>query len=361
VSFQFLILISVFYAFIGVRLLRDVWRQRRTVFDDHVTMPERMQLQQAAFFGFIPATVALHELGHAIAVWAFGGEVIDFGFYFFAGFVSYAEPFTTFQHLVVAAAGTIVNIIIGFVILGFVLLKRPPLGPAWNELLITGAVLQGANALIFYPLLDFATGMNGDWRQMYDAENGAWRLAVFAVQFGILGGAWLLNRRRSFRLRLGKLTGYPEGVERGLLGSIGSNARRQSGGRAPAAAPAPAKRLTLVEERLVSVAERVKAGWPGTVHHNLRSTPSASEMLMIWSDGVTGVVRIAALRALPDGSGELWGLLFSGDEQNVPIRRSRVHRWDALPDDDDLTMQLRVGMERIARWPLPADASQISG
>ena len=116
--------------------------------------------------------------------------------------------------------------------------------------------------------------------------------------------------------------------------------------------------MTLVEERLVESATRVADGWPDTVHHRLRSTPSASEVLMIWSDGVTGVVRIAALRALPDGSGEIWGLLFSGQDQNTPIRRSRAQRWDALPDDQELTLALRMSMERIARWPVPVDASQ---
>jgi hypothetical protein len=360
VSFQVLILICVVYAVVGVRMLRDVWHQRATVFDHHVTPPERMQLQQAAFFIVIPFSVALHELGHAIAVWAFGGEVVDFGFYFFAGFVSYAEPFTDLQHLIVTAAGTIVNIILGLLILGFVFLKRPSLSPAWNELLITGAVLQGANALIFYPLLDFATGMNGDWSQMYASENGAWRLAVFAVQAGFLALAWYLNKRQSFRLRLGQLTGYPSGVERGLLGSIATAGRRPTKITAESVA-VPPKRLTLVEERMVASADRVASGWPGTVHHRLRSNPSASELLMIWSDGVTGVVRIAALRGLPDGSGEIWGLLFSGDDQNSPLRKSRIQRWDAFPEDDDLTMALRVSMERIARWPVPVDASQVSG
>ena len=42
------------------------------------------------------------------------------------------------------------------------------------------AVLQGANALIFYPLLDFATDMNGDWRQMYSGDAGNWRWVVLA-------------------------------------------------------------------------------------------------------------------------------------------------------------------------------------
>ena len=37
----------------------------------------------------VPISVALHELGHAVAIWSMGGEVVDFGYYGFAGYVSY--------------------------------------------------------------------------------------------------------------------------------------------------------------------------------------------------------------------------------------------------------------------------------
>lgn len=362
-GFQFALLISLVYAVVGVRVVSDVWRNRKQLFDHNLTPPERMQITQAAFFLFLPLSVALHELGHAIAVWSFGGEVVDFGFYFFAGFVSYAEPFTDFQHLVVAAAGTIVNIIIGLVVLGFVFLKRPPMRPAYNEFLITAAVLQGANALIFYPLLDFATDMNGDWRQMYSGDAGNWRWVVLAVHASLLGGAYLLSRQPRFRRRLGELTGLPPGIERGLMGGFSPAHRGSRSVRSRQEPPKPAKRLTLVEERLVAAAERVASGWPGSVQHRLRSTPSASEVLMIWSDGVTGVVRITAVRALPDGSGEIWGLLFGAGmvQQGQPIRRSRLERWDVLPDDDTLTIALRVAMEKVGRWPVSSDAPRPSG
>jgi hypothetical protein len=360
VGFEFVLLFSLIYVVIGIRVIGDVWRNRAQIFDDRLTPPERMQISQVAFFLLIPLSVALHELGHAIAVWAFGGEVIDFGFYFFAGFVSYAEPFSELQHLVVAAAGTIVNIIIGIAVLGFVFLKKPPMRAAYNELLITFAVLQGANALIFYPLLDFATDMNGDWRQMYSGDAGSWRWVVLAVHVGILAGAYLLSKQPRFRKRLGELTGMPPGVERGLMGGFSVANRGEKS--QPRATPKPAKRLTLVEERLVSAAERVSSGWPGSVHHRLRSTPSASEVLMIWSDGATGVVRITALRALPDGSGEIWGLLFgAGMEMGPPMRRSRLERWDVLPDDNALTIALRVAMEKVGRWPVSSDAPRPSG
>jgi len=229
--------------------------------------------------------------------------------------------------------------------------------PAINDLLITFAVLQELNALVFYPLLDFAANMDGDWKQMYSGEAGNWRWVVLAVHASILLGGYLLSRSAWFNRKLNALTGMPAGVNRGMLGGGIFSAPRQSrpqvAGVRPQPAPAP-RRLTLVEERLSEAGKRVASGWNGTVTPQLRSTPSSSELLMIWSDGVTGVIRSAALRALPDGSGELWGVLISSASgQQQLLTRGQVQRWDALPDENTLTFSLRLGMEQIARWPIP--------
>jgi hypothetical protein len=366
-GFGFAVIISLFYALIGLRVARDTWSQRATIFDRTFTPHDRFMVSQAAFFLLVPVSVALHEFGHAIAIWSFGGHVVDFGFYFFAGYVSYDDFFTPVQHLVVAAAGAIVNVLIAVVVLGFVFFKPKPMRPAVNDLLITFAVLQAVNALIFYPLLDFATDMDGDWRQMYSNDAGNWRWGVLAIHLSLLGGSFLLSRTAWFNRRLNTLTGMPAGVNRGMMGGgvFGApreprDAKQKSVTPQPAAQAVtqPTRRLTLVEERLVEAGKRVASGWNGSVINQLRSTPSASEVLMVWSDGVTGVVRTAALRALPDGSGELWGLLFTGSIQQPPAVRTRLERWDALPDENALTFSLRIGMEQIARWPIPSDASR---
>lgn len=368
-GFGFAVIISLFYVLIGLRVARDTWRERVAIFDRNYSPHDRFMVSQAAFFLLVPLSVALHEFGHAVAIWSLGGHVVDFGFYFFAGYVSYDDPFSPVQHLVVAAAGVLVNTLIAIVVLSYVLFKPKPMRPAVNDLLITFAVLQALNALIFYPLLDFAADMNGDWKQMYSDDAGDWRWAVLAMHVSILAGSFLLSRTNWLNQRLNKLTGMPAGVNRGLMGGGIFSAPRPARGQKPKpaaestnaaqqAVTQPTRRLTLVEERLVEAGKRVASGWNGSVINQLRSTPSASEMLMVWSDGVTGVVRTAALRALPDGSGELWGLLFTGSIQQPPAVRTRLERWDALPDENALTFSLRIGMEQIARWPLPTDASR---
>lgn len=353
------LLISLFYAVIGIRMVRQIWRERRAIFDDRYTPQDRMLIGQAAFFVLIPISVAFHELGHAAAIWSFGGQVQDFGYYLFAGWVSYAEPFTASQELVVTLAGTLVNLAILAVVMAIVLLKRPPFRAPINDLLITFAVLQAVNALVFYPLLDYATNMNGDWMQIYGTDASEWRMPILVAHIGLLVGMWQLSKRRSFRLRLGALTGMAQGGERGLLGDIGRRQRQPgqrptASRRQPAAAPAaPASpRLSIVEERMLTAGRRVCAGWPTQAAPMLRSTPGASEMHVVWAaDGM--VARMAMLRVLPDGSGELHGAVVSRAAGDPAAHRETLVRWSALPDENTLTLALRQAMEQIQRWPDP--------
>lgn len=355
-GFNLFILISLFYVFIGLRVARDLWRERKTAFDRNFTPHDRMLVDQAAFFVLVPISVALHEFGHAVAIWSFGGKVVDFGYYIFAGYVSYAENFSPEKELVIAAAGTIVNIIIGVTVIALILLKRPPMRPAINELLLQFAVLQGANALVFYPLLDFATGMNGDWQQMYGGAAGSWRFVVLVVHVGLLAAAYWMTKNPAMRQRIARLTGMPPGVDRGLFGGFGRPAGRRTAqpARPSVAAPAPARRLSLVEERLVEAGSRVASGWSTPITPRLNSSPSASELMMLWGGG-RDAARVALLRALPDGSGELWGLIVVQlVNSGTPTHRQLLKRWDALPDENELTFALRLAMEEVNRWPLPA-------
>ena len=121
-------LISLFYVFIGLRVVRDLWVRRREAFDLRFTESDRYLIDQSSFFLLVPISVALHELGHAVAIWIYGGKVIDFNYYVFAGSVSYNEPFTNAQHIIVAAAGTIVNLILCAMALLVVFFRRPPPG-----------------------------------------------------------------------------------------------------------------------------------------------------------------------------------------------------------------------------------------
>jgi len=327
-------IISLIYVVIGIRIVAQLIQNWSATWDVRFTIADRQIVDQAAFFVLIPISVALHELGHAVAVWAFGGEVVDFGFYGFAGYVSYNPVgFSQVEQTIVAAAGTIVNLVLCLLALAVVFLKRPPLRAAFNELLLQFAVISGLNAFIVYPLLDVASGLNGDWRQMYDS-GVPWLSAIIIVaQAAVLfGGYWLLTNPR-MKARAASLTDVPPGLERGLLGGLKE-------GKVDAASLNPA------EQVLHEAIERVASGWQEPVRTGIQRFPGGTAITLQWNlgprqyvvaartfaNGTTDLVTVPVTTATPDGA------------------RPRVlHRWQMLPGTDELTLGLRLAMETAER------------
>jgi hypothetical protein len=342
------VLISLFYAVIGLRVVRDLWTRRHEAFDRRFTEADRYLIDQSAFFLLVPISVALHELGHAVAIWGFGGEVIDFSYYVFAGSVSYNEPFADAQHIVVAAAGTLVNLMLCALALGLVFFRRPPLRAAINELLFQFAVISGINALIFYPILDFAVGMAGDWSQMYDGGVPALSLAIFAIHAGLLIAAYLTWKHPGFRRRLATLTDMPPGTDRRLLGGL----RRGTPARQEVATPehiAGFEPASPAEDRFRKAADRVARGWPQPVQGRIDRRDEGSQVALVWLSG--GAQRVVAMRHENAGRVSISGAAASAIVGNpgVPIRQD-LRSWPDLPDENDLTMALRMAMEVVESW-----------
>ena len=331
-----LLLIGLFYALIGVPVVKRLVTGWRPTFDRQFTPVDRALVQQAAFFVLVPISVALHELGHAIAVWSFGGRVIDFGFYLFAGFVSYREPFTATQQVIVAAAGTVVNVVLSAAALALVFGRRPPLRAAFNELLLQFALLSGANALIFYPVIDLVSGMNGDWRQMYSGDTPMVSLIIGVFHAALLGGAWFTWRQPAVRARVHQLTDLPATLERGPLGGI-----RRSGVARAAAAATPAG------QRFTSAAARVQAGWTVPVETDLRQEEDRIVLMLGWHNGETARAILAV--AYPAGQCDLIGVLLL-DSRGIDPDRRLIRRLPALPTEDELTLVLRLAMETVEGW-----------
>jgi hypothetical protein len=343
-------LISLFYTLIGLRVVRDLWVRRREAFDRRFTEADRFLIDQAAFFILVPISVALHELGHAIAIWSFGGHVIDFSYWVFAGSVSYNDPFSNVQHIVVAAAGTIVNLILCALALGVVFLKRRPYRAAINELLFQFAVISGINALVFYPLLDVVTGMEGDWSQMYNGGVPALSLAIGVIHAAILIGAYMAWKNPGFRLRLAALTGMPAGTDRRLFGGLrrGAATGRLVGSDAGTANVAPA---SPAEARFRAAADRVVRGWGQPVQGRIDRRDEGTQVALVWlSDGVQ---RAVAMRYEQTGrvsiSGAAAKVAANGRDESAP-RRQDLRSWPDLPDENDLTMALRMAMEVVESW-----------
>ncbi len=326
-------ILSLIYIVIGFQVVYQLVRSWRPTWDTHFTQQDRALVDKAAFFVLVPVSVALHELGHAVAIWSMGGEVVDFGFYGFAGYVSYYPGlFTDVQQTLIAAAGSFVNLVLCLLAFGVALLWKPPLRSSVNELLLQFAFLSGINAFVVYPLLDLASGLNGDWKQMY-ASGVPWLTGVIiAVQVGALAfGYWLATDRRPKALMAAR-TAVPHGFERGTFGGI------QPGKVDPIT-------LTPVERTLQDATDRVASGWPQPVRQTMQRFDGGTAIVLEWSNG-TPDRRAVAARSFPGGRTEIVQLTPTRQDQVAPPPRL-LHQWPGLPSTDQLTMGLRVAMEMV--------------
>ncbi|MGH2557976.1 MAG: site-2 protease family protein [Thermomicrobiales bacterium] len=344
-GFETLALISLFYAVVGVGVVTRIVRQRRAIFDLTFTDEDRRHVAEAAFFILLPISVALHELGHAVAVWSFGGEVVDFGFYVFAGFVGHQGFYSDSERIVISLAGPAVNVVLSAAAVAVVFFRRPRLRPAYNELLLQFAVLSAINALVFYPLLDVISGLNGDWSQIYFGDVPALSTVIGVCHAAILGAGYWASRNPAMRHRLAELTGLPPGAERGLFGDIGRVASGSS--------RAPAKRVNLspAAKSLTEAGQRVASGWPLPVEASIHDRDGISAMALSWQSNNRRQTVVA--RGLPTGATEIWGAVETTKVTDPsPIYRRQMKQWTSMPSTDVLTMDLRLAMEEIESWPV---------
>lgn len=323
-------IISLIYVLIGVRVIAQIARAWHSTWDRNFTLADRHLVDQAAFFILIPISVALHELGHAVAVWSFGREVVEYGFYGFAGYVAYI-PFglSDVQQTVIAAAGSIVNLLLCVIGLAIVLFKRPPMRAAFNELLIQFVLISGINAFILYPVLDMLSGLNGDWRQMYYSGVPWLSAIIIAAQILILAAGYWIITDSGMRARFARLTDVPPGYQRGVLGGV------QVGKVDP-------KGYSPAEKALHEAVDRVTSGWPSRVTTSVQRFPAGSAVTLQWNDGRQQ--HVVAARTFTSGITEIIQIPTTPAAEGTRSPRM-LHRWMELPGTDELTIGLRVAME----------------
>jgi hypothetical protein len=325
-------LISLFYVLVGVRVVYQLARNFRQTFDRNFTHEDRMLVGQAAFFVLLPIAVALHELGHAVAIWLYGGEVLGWGFYGFAGFVAYdPRDFTEAQQIIIAAAGTLVNLLLAGIALALVFLKRPPMRAAVNVLLIQFVWISLLNALIVYPVLDLLSGLNGDWTQMYSRTVPFLSGAIFVIHVAVLALLFWGWKNPAMQARIAKLTGGAPAPRRT------PTSRRSGSGDVPGA--------SATEQVLRDAATRVASGWSAPVEAAIQQGRNGTALLLSWSDGS---LRRSVLAVAPESGGiEYSGVL---QANGVSPEQRPLGRDPGALDADRLTMMLRLAMETVAGW-----------
>ncbi|MCA9858796.1 MAG: hypothetical protein KC438_03700 [Thermomicrobiales bacterium] len=336
-------LISLFYLFLGVRFLFQFIPRRKQIFDSNFTPYDRSMLGQAAFFLLLPISVALHELGHAVAIWLMGGKVLDFGFFFFSGYVSYdPRGFSAVQQTLVAFAGTFVNLVLIVVAVAVVFLKRPPLRAPWNELLLQFVFISGINTLVFYPAIDLLLDISGDWSQMYQSGIPWLTAVIVVIQVGfIAAGVWGM-RNPGMRDRIAKLTGLPSGSS--LRMSLGAYQNQQASSTTRIA---PAQ-LTGNDKIVANAVERVAAGWTHRATTRTDRGSGGTVASLIWQSGEA--TRTIAVVLRQSGETALVGNVHSLQDPAAPANQKLIRSWPALPSEDDLTMAIRIAAERVDTW-----------
>ena len=99
----------------------------------------------------IPPAVALHELGHAVAVWFYGLEVVDWQFLGYMGWVMPSGSAGPLGDFFIALSGNVVSYLIGLAALLYPI--KYPGHPARNVLLLELGRQSMFLVLVFYPLI----------------------------------------------------------------------------------------------------------------------------------------------------------------------------------------------------------------
>ena len=163
-------ILTILYLFRTVQLSFTIWRERSNFKSEPLTPHKKSLANQASFFIAVPISVFVHEAAHALAIIAAGGEIIDFKYRAFWGYVVPGGTFSAVEMWVIAIAGTLGSILTGLLIW---LATRQSQSSSIRYFGLRAARFQIYFSLIYYPLFTLL-GFDGDWRTIYDFSSTPW-------------------------------------------------------------------------------------------------------------------------------------------------------------------------------------------
>ena len=144
----FFTLLSVLYIFRSVQIGLVIWRSWPQLKDESFPPPQKRLADQASFFIAVPIAVLIHEGAHALAVIAFGGQIIQFNYRFFMGSVLHQGLYTPAQIWFISLAGTLGSLATGIALW---LLFRHHRSPTFRYFGLRSFRYQILFSLIIYP------------------------------------------------------------------------------------------------------------------------------------------------------------------------------------------------------------------
>jgi tetratricopeptide (TPR) repeat protein len=172
--FPFADLATLVFIPLIVITIRDLKRNWRTLWDDDVTREERALLLRAAFILSVTVMTLVHESGHVIATYHYGGRIVDFHYGVIHSWVTRVGVFTPEQDVWIAFAGNLIEIIVSLLLLVAACCLR---SPAVVALTAYVGWISLANSILLYPLLSLA-GVQGDWAHIYLIPAGKLNLQI---------------------------------------------------------------------------------------------------------------------------------------------------------------------------------------
>jgi tetratricopeptide (TPR) repeat protein len=154
---------ALIYAFRSLQLSAVVWREWSQIRQPPLNRRKKHLAEQASFFITVPIGVLVHELGHAVAVWMFGGRVAEFGYRAFWGYVVPEGAFSPFEDWFISLAGTLGSLLFGMTLW---LLFRRHKNLSLRYFGLRAFRFQVYFSLIYYPVFTLL-GFIGDWRTIY--------------------------------------------------------------------------------------------------------------------------------------------------------------------------------------------------
>ena len=190
-------LLSVGNFVYGLRLGRDGWQQRATMLAEPLRPGEKRWAESAAILLAVPLGVAIHEFCHALATWLFGGQIVEFGYFFYWGYVVSVGNFSPAQDWFISLAGTLGTLAYG---VGLWLLLRHHRSSLGRYFGVRALRFHLYYALIYYPLFTLFTFV-GDWRVIYDfALTPTLSGLTLGVHLLLLTGFFVYDRRGWFEM-----------------------------------------------------------------------------------------------------------------------------------------------------------------
>jgi Zn-dependent protease len=318
-------ILSIILLIAAAASIYSVIKHRQSIFDDRVTADDRNRIVQLVIFVLLPLSIVLHELGHAIAVWSFGGEVVDFGFFLYYGYVAHRGFYTDLDVAIISFAGPIVNVVLG---LGaFAIAWFWPRRAAWNYLLFVFAAFELFNALIFYPLFDFGGGIAGDFSSIYSSATPVFSAVVGFFHILILVGAVVFWKTPRFR------QGYEERVGRRRTRTV-----------------AGSERWTMADT-LAEAATDASSGWKHEVAITGDAQQGGTQMVLRWeSSGFNRAVLVHSThRDDPKQHVEIHAAIKPLVE-GPPSYQRPLMRIDGQPEPDDLSLYIRRSLDFVDTW-----------